>query len=300
MKTLPDAILIGDIHLRDDQPRCRLDDFLATQKRKGQWLRELWNKFSNPPILQPGDVFDRWKASPQTINLAMLYFPPMVTIVGNPGKHNYQTQEGFEKDALSVVDSSGRGWEVTKEGVTFKKFNVHPCLWGEEPKKVSVEDKAYRRNILLTHRNLLDGPSAYDGEDSQKFLEKCSAMGYDLVLSGHNHKPFVKQHGRSLLINPGSFTRQSASEDHRPKVYLWYARTNTVEAVYIPIEEGVISRDHIDEPKVRDERIEAFVKRLDQDLEISINFKDNVLARLSKTKIRDIVTERIMEAVDES
>lgn len=299
MKTLPDAILVGDIHLRDDQPRCRLDDFLATQKRKGLALKELWEDMGRPPVLQPGDVFDRWKASPQTINLALLYFPPMFTIVGNPGKHNYQTDEGFEKDALSVVRSSYKNWTILKHPFMLDNgIQLHPCLWGKEPIDISKGKNGI--DVLITHRNLLDGPSAYDGEDSRMFLEKCSTLGYNLVLSGHNHKPFVKQHGRSLLINPGSFTRQSASEDHRPKVYLWYAKTNTVEAVYIPIEEGVISRDHIDEPKVRDERIEAFVKRLDQDLEISINFKDNVLSRLSKTKIRDIVTERIMEAVDES
>lgn len=295
---IPDAILVGDIHLRDDQPRCRLDDFLATQKRKGLWLKDLWEDLGNPPVIQPGDVFERWKANPQAINLALLYFPPMFTIIGNPGKHNYQTQEGFEKDALSVVQSSDKNWTILNHPFMFENgLQIHPCLWGEEPRDIRKGKNGI--DILITHRNLLDGPSMYDGEDAVEFLKKCSSLGYDLVLSGHNHKPFVKQHEKSLLVNPGSFTRQSAGEDHQPRVYLWYAKTNTVEAIYVPIEEGVISREHIDEPKVRDERIEAFVEKLDQDIDVTIKFKDNVLAHLSRSKIRQMVTERIMEAIDE-
>ena len=61
-------------------------------------------------------------------------------------------------------------------------------------------------------------------------------------------------------MNPGSIYRMEASqENHKPRVYLWYAETNTVEPVYIPIESGVISREHLETKEERDIRINAFI-----------------------------------------
>src|SRR3972149_5199634 len=106
MKQQPDAILVGDIRARDDTPQCRLDNFWETQTRKFRWLRQLWEDCGQPPVLQSGDVFHRWKSSPQVIGSVLNDLPPMVTITGNPGKHNYFNREGFERDALFVVQSS--------------------------------------------------------------------------------------------------------------------------------------------------------------------------------------------------
>lgn len=299
----PDAILVGDLHIRDDTPKCRLDDFWQTQKRKMLWLKDLWESLDKPPILQPGDVFHKWKSSPQVINAVLNWLPPMVTIPGNPGKHNYFTQEGFERDALSVVASSKRRWVVLGDRKNWIPelpndfMEVHAALWEKELIQV-IPHPSGRRQILITHKMIVQERKPFEGEYAGAFLRRMKS--YDLILTGHNHQSFVQeQHGR-LLVNPGSFTRQSTSEDHRPVVYLWHAANNTVEVIYVPIEDGVISKEHIDTPKERDERIAAFVERLDTDLEVTIRFKDNILTHIEANEIRDMVKERVLEAIDES
>jgi hypothetical protein len=65
-------------------------------------------------------------------------------------------------------------------------------------------------------------------------------------------------------------------------VFLWDAETNEVEQVFIPIEQGVISREHIDEPAERDERLESFVSKLDHNIELGISYKTNMRNHLAK------------------
>jgi DNA repair exonuclease SbcCD nuclease subunit len=124
--------------------------------------------------------------------------------------------------------------------------------------------------------------------------EILSKWYFTTLVTGHNHKSFVVEQDGRLLVNPGSLTRQKADQiDHKPCVYLWYSKTNTVEPVYLPIEEDVISREHIAGKEERDERIAAFVSRLSEDYEVSLSFMDN----LERFAQENEITEPIMQLV---
>jgi DNA repair exonuclease SbcCD nuclease subunit len=300
----PDAILVGDIHARDDQPPCRLDDFLETQKRKFAWLKILWRELYEPLVIQSGDVFHKWKSSPEVINMTLSLLPPMVTIPGNPGKHNYFNEEGFDKDALKTIELAKAGWKILRQDAFMKEkvgSIIFPSLWNEKVPEVSevnlykVEPELFRF-LLLTHRMLLDGPAPFSGDNALEFLLKYPY--FDLMVTGHNHKPFVIKNKGRLLVNPGSFTRQSSDEDHKPRVYLWYAKENKVEPVFVPIEEGVITREHIVVKEQRDERLTAFVEKLAKDdREISMDFRENLLRASEGEGVRASVKQRIMEVM---
>lgn len=298
MNNPPDAILVGDIHARDDQPTCRLDDFIETQKRKFIWLRKLWEECDRPYVIQSGDLFHRWKSSPQVINMVLGLLPPMITIPGNPGKHNYFNLEGFEKDALKTIAMSELGWDVLVEQpipLNDCDAKIYPCLWEQEPPHPDATTNWIP--ILLTHKMILDGPSAFDGVYGQDFLDRMT--GYDLIVTGHNHKPMEFLINYRRLVNPGSFTRQSASETHQPRVYLWWAKRNTIRSVLVPIDKDVITREHIDEPKEKDARILAFVERLvnSDSSKITLSFKDNLKIKLDSKEIRTAVKNRLMEVL---
>jgi hypothetical protein len=290
----PDAIIVGDIHARDDQPPCRIDDFWETQKQKFLWLKDLWEGYGRPVVLQPGDLFHRWKSSPQVINAVLNWLPPMTTIPGNPGKHNYYNMEGFERDALCTVELSNRDWIIGLDihYYEFPGFTVYTTHWGSD-----IHIPNLVRPILLTHRMILDGPAMFDGEQGLDFLNKYS--WYNLIITGHNHKPmlFNSKDGR-ILVNPGSFTRQTAAETHKPRVYLWWAKDNRIEVIHVPIQEDAITREHLEEKEQRDSRIAAFVESLaDGNYEVSTSFRDNMEARLGQSGIREVVKTRIREAM---
>ena len=124
---------------------------------------------------------------------------------------------------------------------------------------------------------------------------------YDLILTGDNHKPFTEEYEGRLLVNPGSITRQSADQiDHTPRVYLYYASTNTVRPVFLPVQEGkeVISRDHIDRKEERTERISTFISRLGGEWEAGLSFEENLKRFFESNKVLDSVKQIVWDAVD--
>jgi hypothetical protein len=79
---------------------------------------------------------------------------------------------------------------------------------------------------------------------------------------------------------------------------LWYAQSNTLEPVFVPIEEGVMSREHIAVAEHKDERISAFVESLSgQDRDLSIDFRDNCLRRVDGGTVRAEVRQRVLESL---
>jgi DNA repair exonuclease SbcCD nuclease subunit len=123
---------------------------------------------------------------------------------------------------------------------------------------------------------------------------------YDLIVTGHNHQSFVEELDGRLLVNPGAITRQEADKaDHKPCVYLWYAEENQVEPHYLPVEEGVISREHIEQTEERNERIEAFVSRLNDEWEAGLSFEQNLERFFKENEIRQSVQEIIWGAIEQ-
>jgi len=88
--------------------------------------------------------------------------------------------------------------------------------------------------------------------------------------------------------------------DHIPKVFLWYADTNTVEAVEIPIDspEKVLTRIHIEKKESKDDMNFSFVNKLNTDYEISISFKKNMDKYFNNNRTRIPVKNIIREEMD--
>ena len=99
----------------------------------------------------------------------------------------------------------------------------------------------------------------------------------DVILTGHNHKPFVEEYNGKLLINPGSITRQEADDTHEPRVYLYNAETNTVEKHILPHEQGVVNAPESSlRVKERENRIDAFMSKLVEEWDSTLNFSKNL------------------------
>lgn len=313
MTNRPTALCIGDLHATNKQPKCRVDDFQATQKDKFSWLRSLWAAKLQPLVLQPGDLFDRWDSPPEVINMVLDLLPPMHTLPGNPGKHNHgliSDPELIKRDAIYTVALAKLGWVVAGVNDALMSeyltpgiiIHVYACPWGEEPYAPrKIKSDVTTRNVLITHHLLTPGPAAYGADNALEYLKKH--QGYDLILTGHNHEQFVVEHKGRYLVNPGSFTRQTAAETHEPKVYTWYAESNTIEAIPVPINPTAVSRQHIPggTGKENNPALDAFIELLDskpEDPEGDIVFKE-VVATFIKQHGRELkagIVERLAQA----
>lgn len=282
----PTAILTGDWHLRENTPICRTDNFQEAQWRKVRWIAELQARYACP-VLHAGDLFDHWKPSPYLLSKALLHLPEgFFTVYGNHDlpQHNISLAE---KTGIMVLANAFR-LGLLKQG-----------HWREEPTSTSVSFPESNRKVLVWHVMTWKGKEPWPGITDRPAKELLKAYPeYALIVTGHNHKRFVETVDGRLLVNPGSLTRQTADqEDHIPAIYLWYAEDNIVEEVLLPIEQGVISREHIDRIERRDSRIAAFISRLGGEWQTGVSFEDNLERFLSANKIHSSVEKVIRKAV---
>ena len=293
-----DAILAADLHLREDQPECRTDDYWKAQARAMKSLREL-QKEHDCPICIAGDIFNHWKISPFLAAWSIIKMPKQSICI--PGQHDLPQHnlELMPKAGLQVLKAA-KVAQVLRSGDKIDcgpSSSVYGYGYGED---VSGSlRKSSNRRILLTHQLVWHLKKPFPGcstDSAMKLLRKHSA--YDLILTGDNHQPFVVEDKGRLLVNPGSLMRMRADQiDHKPRVYLWNAKRNEVEPVFLPIKKSVISRAHIDKKKERDKRLESFVERLGDEFEVGLSFEDNLKKYFEENKTSRKVKEMIMEVV---
>ncbi len=294
----PDAILCADFHLREDQPTCRTDDFIAAQWRKVDFISDLQKKY-DCMVLNAGDVYEYWKPSPNLLSETIKHLPDkFCTIFGNHDLPQHNLELAYKSGVYTLA--TGGHLKI-----------LSGCHWGQEPlideavefPDWSTEERIIKRSvrkILLWHTMTYQGKKPWPGcvdPMAAKLLRKYPQ--YDLLLTGHNHKSFTEMHEGRLLVNPGSLTRHKADQiDHKPCVYLWYADTNTVKPVYLPVEGDVISREHIEHQQERNKRINAFISKLDTDFEAEVSFEENLLRYQAKNKTKQSVVDIIYKAIE--
>ena len=157
------------------------------------------------------------------------------------------------------------------------------------------------KNILIWHKLAYKGEKPYPDapHESQSSIILRKYPDVDLFLMGDNHLTFTTTYGNQLLVNPGSMMRMTADQiDHKPCVFLWYAEDNTVQQVFLPIEQGVITREHIEKKEERDERIDAFISKLDTDWEAGMSFEENLEAHFNVNKTKPEIKSIIYKSIE--
>lgn len=287
-----DAILTGDWHLQEKQSVARKDNFWNTQWEKVSFISELQKKH-DCPVLHSGDLFDNWKPSPMLLARTLDEIPvQFYTIFGNHDlpQHN-----------LELIHKCGI-WVLFKAS----KINILPALhWGSDPSilnnfEINTDFEIENKQILVWHTMTYVGKRPWqDCTDPKASTLLRKYPQYDLILTGHNHKTFVEEHEGRLLVNPGSIFRLTADqENHKPSVFLWYAETNTVKQVEIPIKKDVITREHIEVVNERNERIDAFIESMNTKMKVKLSFEHNMESFLKQNKVKSIVKEIIYESFE--
>ena len=286
-----DAILMSDPHLRLSIPVCRTEEeFLKAQWDKLQFIKNLQRKHECP-VFCGGDLFHHWKPSPELLSKTMEYLPANF--------HTIYGQHDLPQHSLPDQDKSGIFTLKTAKALKLLS-GVH---WGETPKGISYEIRCKddkQRWVLVWHKMNYQGKLPWPGctdPRAGKLLRKYP--DYDLILTGDNHLPFVEEYENRILVNPGSMMRQNADQiDFRPRVYLYYAEENRVEPVYLPIEDGVVSHDHIERDAERSDRIDAFISKLDGEWQAGLSFESNLEEFFKNIKVRKQTKEIIYKAIE--
>ena len=280
----PTAILTSDWHLREDTPTCFIGDWNQEQWKAVEQVRALQAEH-DCPVIHAGDLFDNWKPSPGLISQALYFLPEQFyTIYGQHDlpQHSWELRS---KSGLHTLEVAGK-IKVLKG-----------CHYDQEPKEAS--NIFTDQNILVWHHMIYltpPFPGATQGM-AEGILRKYPQ--FSLICSGDNHQSFTIEYQGRRLVNPGNITRQDAKQiDFEPRVYLWYADTNDVEPVYLPYQEGVISREHLISQEQKNERVNAFITSLDGNWEITTSFDENLEEFMNVNQVRSSVKEIVYKSFE--
>jgi len=297
----PSAILTADWHLRTDVPICRTDDYLVAQNVKVEFIIALAEKYEIP-IVVAGDFGNKpqWPNSLLT-NIIMACGSEIYII---PGQHDlpYHRLDKWSEGGLGVLDAAGTIYYLIRDMPThipgIMNANVMAFPYGSPISH--YEKEGDNKLVAIAHQMVIKDKPLWPGQDAPKanaLLKKFSE--YDLILTGDNHQAFVEEYQGRLLVNPGSMMRMSVNQiNHKPRVYLWYANTNEVEAVYLPIEKDVMNIDYLEIKKERDKRIDFFVSHLKQDYETGLSFEKNLEEFFEKNRTRKEIKEKAWSALN--
>jgi predicted phosphodiesterase len=288
-------ILMGDLHYTDRQPPLRRDNFFETLRGKVEFIIKLAKK-EDAYILQPGDWFDSHKASYSCMSklLRMLKsHSPLPGIITVFGQHDLRFHKSdTENTPLNLMNEAYPHIFIAPNPgammVPDSNVRIKGCSWNEEPVDPEIQEM---RNILLIHRMIYEEQSypgqEVEGESANIFLRKHA--GFDLIVSGDNHKSFTAKVGRRLLVNCGALMRTSIDmQNHQPCCYLYDSLQHTLKKIIIPcspFSEIFNFEQHELSKKVDNEKLEAFVRSLSTGgAPISINFVKIMMDRINKAR----------------
>lgn len=288
-KFTPEYIITGDIHLREDHPVARTDDFQKTQWRKIQWIKDLQFALSSSygvvKVICSGDLFENWKPSPYLLSKAIKTLPShFQTIYGN---------HDLPQHSLELAHKCGVNTLMAAEVIDICSDPFIPVHWGEKPDRKKQGFPVWHVMTYVGENPIPGGNDPHAVSLLKKYPE------FKLIITGHNHKPFVAEYEGRYLINPGSPARQTAAETHTPRVYLYDSKKHQIVGLEIPHKADAVSRDHLEVTKKKNKRIEAFVTRLDGKWEKSVSFEDNLEAFESKNEVKPEVRTLIQKAIEE-
>lgn len=286
-----DAIFLSDIHIMERVPLCRTDDFLKTIVNKMEQLKKVQEKY-RCPIFIGGDIFDVSRMSKASDVFWIKFFESFkYDIIAIPGQHdipNHNIDKIFDS-SLGVVSTALKNFSL--HPLPFEQLDIFSWDFGRVKRKIGMIHK------LFHHKKddvIKDSSGNKLSSSAKVFLKKHTEC--DVILSGDNHKTFVVQYENRVLINPGSVFRMRADQiEHQPCFFLYDAEKNKVTPEYLQIKEDVVTREHLEKKEDRQDRMDAYINKLNEEENIGISFSKNLENIFKVNKIQRAVQNKIWE-----
>jgi putative phosphoesterase len=130
-----------------------------------------------------------------------------------------------EKEAVYAL--SGQRDEIVRTGlvhVILKRQPYAVCDYGG-------------KTALLVHGSPWDPLQGYQYADSP--VEGLDALGFDLIVMGHTHRPFVRLCNKTLVVNAGSCGLPRDRGDFA-SFAVYDSETDSAEIIRVPIDAGEV------------------------------------------------------------
>ena len=208
----------------------------------------------------------------------------------------------YGKSCLHVLEEAGRV-KVLQEGESTligASTAVYGLPFGSSLDPQSIGRVKISRRVALCHFMTYRRRPPFPGCEAPPAADVIRRFhNFDLVAVGDNHESFTVSMDGTTVVNAGSTMQMTAAQlIHRPKAWLWYEDDNSIEPFDLPDNAISISREHLEASAEKDRRLEAFVRRLEDGIEIGLSFEDNLSELMDKSKTKKEVREIVWGVVE--
>lgn len=295
-------LIFSDLHFTDIRPKCRIDNYIRTQKLKMSWVRNQQKNLGDiDAVLCGGDVFDVPKPNPVVITTVLENCPEFITTAGQHDLPRH-SKKLIDESGLTTLDRAG-SIILLMEGEHYSENYNDYCIYGfpygSNLKDALGVDLKSDINIAIVH-TLISHDFA---GNTAKYISKVFRK-FDLIVSGDNHKTFVykSRKYKNLIINAGSLMRLKADQvNHKPSIFIWDS-DNPLECErrFIPIKKGVINRDHIKITKEYQDMENEYVNKLNETYSVGMSYEENIEEHIKTNDTKEGVIDIIWENIEQA
>jgi len=316
-----------DVHCRDHTPSSRTDDWVETVARKLTQVGEIAAKYNVDAVIDGGDFFDDKlpvRTSHRLVSrLARIHRKYPCPTWANVGNHDLRLSrfDNLPENPLETLFSTG---------VFRRLYEKHECVIEKEGVKVRIVGVPYHgprydlarfkdiergdEDWLLCNAHVLASPQGgemFKNEDILKYDDLADLNpGIDLYCFGHWHKNqgITKVKGDKWVVNVGSLTRGSLTEDNierEPGVVVmgfWPSAKGmppNLEFVKLDVAPAkeVFDLDKRAKEEARAMTVDAFVESVKEELQSSSDKPFSEIVE-SLQDIPDEIRERALEYIE--
>lgn len=289
---------LSDFHIRGTNSKYRKGSYYSDVMSKLDEVLSLAKKNKVKFILNTGDLFDTDIVSYKIIdefidkiNKAKIVW---YSVYGNHCQTNNNTQTS-ESSALNHIFNRCEYFKhlnfLELDDVYIKGYDYKTGI--EDDKSVFLNSSSAKFKILVIHSMIVEGKS---NPLFQSVGTDEITTNYDIVLSGHNHSPFIVP----PFYNSGCIGRLKTNESViKPRVLLIDIDTKKVQPIYLNVKspEECFDLTKVNDNKELENRLSKFVDSLGNVKLSELKITDRILQFCKINKVDKEVKEEILRRV---
>jgi DNA repair exonuclease SbcCD nuclease subunit len=273
-------VLCADLHIRNDRPRCRIDEnWEETQRLMIQEIVSIANN-KKCPLVITGDLFDSPNIPARFIVMLIEEFSKINTkVYFLAGNHElpYHSIDNVENSSIGILS------ELSKEHMKIYEGMSDFGEWQHFNSKIMGK----KTGLLFIHRLVFESiktiPPSVSAITASDLLKEYPDSNW--IFLGDNHQFFHYNKNGKHVLNPGCTIRQKSDEqEYQPSVCYVDIEKETVERILLNDNITMVNDSYLVEENERENRIEAFVEGIKKNGRISLDFMENLNTAITKNK----------------
>jgi len=290
--------ILGDLHLRSAPPINRIDDYYQTQFNKLYNAFDMFKTKGCDAVLQPGDWFNSYGRDPLELIFDVISFVKSVDIpiYSLFGQHDLKFHNiEVVGVPLQILMNAGLINRIPIDG---KKIGKNTYLYGMHFGQKTFPKPKNGINILVAHKMVINGKKIFPGQTDYIQAKMLTKKGFDLCVTGDNHKAFIYKDKESIVVNCGSLCRMKIDQtEHKPQFAIYDTKTHDLQVFNYPIKpaSSVLKEEEIREKQADSRRREEFSKSLDSDFDAELDYRKNIKIVMDQQRRTKKRTKEILE-----